>query len=436
MTTAQIQTFLNTKNPTCVSAGNDKCVKDYKETTITRDADAYCAKYQGASNESAAQIISKVSTACKVSEKALLVMLQKEQGLITALWSYYVDPNRVHSNDDPHYRSAMGMGCPDTAACDSKYYGFANQVYSGARQLNVYRITGYYNYKPNKDNYVQYNPNAGCGGTNVYISNWATAALYTYTPYQPNAAALKNPEGIGDGCSAYGNRNFFRYFYDWFGRPNTYYIHGAIANTYNANGGKNKMGNPTSYEKGLTDAVYQNFEHARIYWIRNGSGTYPVWWSILDRYAAVGYQNSQLKYPKGGELPDAKGAAQVFQGGTIYWNKKIGKSYSVWGSIKSKYNSMSGRHSYLGYPTSNELPDSNGSGQVFENGKIFWKKNASSFVVHGAIGGLFNKLGSRSGRLGYPLGNEKVTPDGKTYQDFQGGQIYWTKSRGAWVLYK
>ncbi|MDR2799372.1 MAG: hypothetical protein LBB07_01980, partial [Bifidobacteriaceae bacterium] len=138
MTTAQIQTFLNTKNPACTSSGNNKCLKDYKETTITHDADAYCAKYQGASNESAAQIISKVSTACKVSEKALLVMLQKEQGLITALWGYYVDPNRVHGNDDSHYRSAMGMGCPDTAACDSKYYGFANQVYSGARQLNVY----------------------------------------------------------------------------------------------------------------------------------------------------------------------------------------------------------------------------------------------------------------------------------------------------------
>ncbi|MDR2748768.1 MAG: hypothetical protein LBB10_02615, partial [Bifidobacteriaceae bacterium] len=321
MSKADIQTFLNSKNPNCVSSGNNKCLKNYTETTSTRNADTYCAKYTGASNESAAQIISKVSAACKISEKVILVMLQKEQGLVTALWAYYVDPNRNHSNDDSHYKSAMGMGCPDTAACDSKYYGFANQVYSAARQLNLYRATGNYNYKPDKDNYVRYSPNSSCGGTTFYISNWATAALYTYTPYQPNSAALKNPNGTGDNCSAYGNRNFFVYYTDWFGRPNSYYIHGAIANTYNSNGGSGKMGGATSYEALDVNGAYQNFAHARIFWWKNGKGTYPVWWSILDRYKEVGGQLSQLKYPTSGELTFAKGAAQTFQGGNIYWNK-------------------------------------------------------------------------------------------------------------------
>jgi uncharacterized protein Veg len=41
--------------------------------------------------------------------------------------------------------------------------------------------------------------------------------LYKYTPYTPNAAALNNLYGLGDNCSAYGNRNFWRYFTDWFG---------------------------------------------------------------------------------------------------------------------------------------------------------------------------------------------------------------------------
>ena len=61
---------------------------------------------------------------------------------------------------------------------------------------------------------MQYNPNAGCGGTVVNIRNLATSALYRYTPYQPNAATLA---GGSDGCSAYGNLNFYRYFEDWFG---------------------------------------------------------------------------------------------------------------------------------------------------------------------------------------------------------------------------
>jgi len=51
----------------------------------------------------------------------------------------------------------------------------------------------------------------------VNVQNYATAALYNYTPYQPNAAALGNLYGTGDGCSSYGNRNFWVYYNDWFG---------------------------------------------------------------------------------------------------------------------------------------------------------------------------------------------------------------------------
>jgi hypothetical protein len=43
--------------------------------------------------------------------------------------------------------------------------------------------------------------------------------LYDYTPYTPNAAALNNLYGTGDACSSYGNRNFWRYYSDWFGNP-------------------------------------------------------------------------------------------------------------------------------------------------------------------------------------------------------------------------
>ncbi|MDR2748527.1 MAG: hypothetical protein LBB10_01320, partial [Bifidobacteriaceae bacterium] len=154
------------------------------------------------------------------------------------------------------------------------------------------------------------------------------------------------------------------------------------------------------------------------------------------RYKEVGGQLSQLKYPTSGELTFAKGAAQTFQGGNIYWNKTRGQSYSVWGAIKSKYASINGSSSYLGLPRSNEMAGSQGAGQIFESGKIFWKSGKGAFTTHGAIGDLYNNLGSRGGKLGYPVSEEKKTADGKTYQDYEGGQIYWTKSRGAWVLYK
>ncbi|WP_170192092.1 cell wall-binding repeat-containing protein [Rhodoglobus vestalii] len=52
------------------------------------------------------------------------------------------------------------------------------------------------------------------------VQNYATAALYNYTPYRPNTAALNNLGSYGDSCSSYGNRNFWDYYYSWFGNPN------------------------------------------------------------------------------------------------------------------------------------------------------------------------------------------------------------------------
>lgn len=235
MSASEIQNFLNAKLPSCDTNGSQAsshwydaagryytraewgsingypapytCLKDYSESTPSKAADTYCANNYTGGAKSAAQIINDVSRACNVSQKSLLVLLQKEQGLVTDDWPWSIQ-----------YRSATGFGCPDTAACDSTYYGFFNQVYNAARQFQRYvKQSSLFNYRSGVTSYVQYNPNAGCGGANIYIENPATAALYNYTPYQPNASALNNLYGSGDACGAYGNRNFWRMFNDWFG---------------------------------------------------------------------------------------------------------------------------------------------------------------------------------------------------------------------------
>ena len=206
-----IQAFLNEKVPTCRSGY--VCLKNFQQDTTNRAADAMCSAYPGASGETAAQIIAKVGQACGISQMVLLTMLQKEQGLVNDSWP-----------SDRQYRSAMGYGCPDTADCDAEYYGFFQQVYKGASQLKRYGNpagsgSNFTRYPVGRSVAVQYNPNAACGSGQVLIENKATAALYYYTPYQPNTAALTNLYGIGDNCSAYGNRNFWRIFSDWFGSP-------------------------------------------------------------------------------------------------------------------------------------------------------------------------------------------------------------------------
>jgi len=228
MSAGDIQAFLNSKVPVCDTWGTKTsefgggtraqygasqgypapytCLKDYSQSIPGYSADAYCGAI-GAGAKSAAQIIKDVSQACGIGSRVLLVLLQKEQSLITDEWPW--------SNQ---YQKATGFACPDTAPCDSQYAGYFNQVYRAARQYKVYRANpNNYGYKARQNNTVRFNPNIGCGSSNVYIENDATAGLYIYTPYQPNQAALNNLYGSGDGCSAYGNRNFWRMYTDWFG---------------------------------------------------------------------------------------------------------------------------------------------------------------------------------------------------------------------------
>lgn len=159
------------------------------------------------SGQTAAEIIYQAAQDYKINPQVLLVLLQKEQGLITDTY-----PNKVQ------YEIAAGFGCPDSASvCDEKYYGLKNQIRAAAALFREVLNGGWSNYPAHKTVYIQYNPNANCGGTHVYIENYATSALYRYTPYQPNSSALNAGYGTGDVCGAYGNRNFYLYFTDWFG---------------------------------------------------------------------------------------------------------------------------------------------------------------------------------------------------------------------------
>lgn len=206
MSEAQIQSFFNGKVSRCQSGY--VCLKDFRITSVDRPADAYCSGYNGAANESAARIIYKVAQACNINPQVLMVMLQKEQGLITHTWP---SPWR--------YDMALGQGCPDTAPCDPSFVGFFHQIYGAARQMQIYMEGEWFQwYAPGNTWNLRYHPNASCGSSPVYVANKATAAMYYYTPYQPNAAALAAGYGeANNACSSYGNRNFYNYFTDWFG---------------------------------------------------------------------------------------------------------------------------------------------------------------------------------------------------------------------------
>lgn len=112
-----------------------------------------------------------------VSPKFLLVLLQKEQGLI--------------ENANPEQGRldwATGYGCPDGGGCNSRWKGLGRQVNSAALQFRDYMDNPrLYKFQVGQD-YVFTNPYSSSvrAATNVTIANQATAALYNYTPHVYN----------------------------------------------------------------------------------------------------------------------------------------------------------------------------------------------------------------------------------------------------------
>ena len=278
--------------------------------------------------ETAAEIIYHAAQDFRINPQVLIVLLQKEQGLIT---------DQYPNNYD--YRSATGYGCPDTAACDSKYYGFKNQVRLAAQLFRTVLDGGWSNYPAYRTTYVQYNPNRSCGGTNVYIENRATSALYRYTPYQPNASALAAGYGVGDACGAYGNRNFYLYFSDWFGDAQNLILSRATEAI------NQRYANLSTYNKALI-----------------GSTTGPMNCNIGHEGACV----------------------QAYQGGVIIYSPSTG-AWENYGEIRKKFLELGTVDGKLGFPTGpvkNSQYISHVIYQSFENGNIYYDtKNKYSYEL-------------------------------------------------------
>lgn len=133
--------------------------------------------------------MSEKAKKCKkieINPKVLLVLLQKEQSLLT-------DKSPKQSQLD----WAMGYGCPDSAACNPRWQGFGKQVNSAALQFYAYmKNPNAYPYIAGKSYVVS---NTGKPNSRITPANQATASLYNYTPHVYN-----------------GNYNFFKLWLSYF----------------------------------------------------------------------------------------------------------------------------------------------------------------------------------------------------------------------------
>ena len=429
MSAAEIQTFLNQRLSNCKigqppympgaispsGSGNiiaSACLKSFKQTTTTQPADAYCTGYAGLPNETSAQIIEKVGRACGISQKVLLVMLEKEQSLLTDDWPV-----------TRQYNYALGMDCPDSgpnnsANCDEASAGFSKQLYRGARQLKVYKGNpNLFNYKPFQNNTIQWHPNTGCGTSQVYIENWATAALYIYTPYRPNQAALDAGWGTGNSCSSYGNRNFYNFYKQWFGSPSGISTPGAIGTKYTQLGGKSGwLGAPTQVQICAANGdCWQQFANGRIYLSSAGAFAtraefVTLWNQYPDAMRALGSPTSD---------PSSTGSSytQSFVGGGI----TVTNGVPAITSSKDPWTAAILANTWLGVSTNAKSCSAGGCWQQFANGRLY-SSDAGVFGTRAEYITLWGQYPDAMRALGSPTSNPSST--GSTYtQTFVGGAI-------------
>ncbi|MBI5230842.1 MAG: hypothetical protein HY876_01630, partial [Coriobacteriales bacterium] len=181
MSAAQIQKFLE-KQPGAL------------DTLVTPD-------HNGRSKK-ASQIIYDACRAYKISPKVMLVMLQKEQSLLTR-----------KSPDQRTLERAVGAGIPGGAT--NRYPGFGNQIWNGARLLDGYGEGKSTSYIPKWKRGMTWD-----GATaKVTPRNIATFKLFVYNPVIGATAPygdLSSQQG-----SLRGNANFWNIYRRYFGDPTT-----------------------------------------------------------------------------------------------------------------------------------------------------------------------------------------------------------------------
>ena len=143
--------------------------------------------------------------------------------------------------------------------------------------------------------------------------------------------------------------------------------------------------------------------------------------------------------------PDGVGRYNHFSGSggsSIYWTPTSG-AHSVQGAIRTKWASLGWEAGPLGYPITDEktTPDGVGRYNHFSGAvghSIYWSPKTGAHGSPVLIRAKWASLGWEAGPLGYPTTDEKASPDGVgRYNHFSGAvghSIYWSPKTGAhWI---
>ena len=156
----------------------------------------------------------------------------------------------------------------------------------------------------------------------------------------------------------------------------------------------------------------------------SGSGSFVVKNGFLTYYRASGAQTGALGYPLSGEIPAANGGVcQVFQGGTLWWSPHTDVVLTRNG-MHSEYQRLGSESGQLGYPTGDERATHGGYVQIFQGGTL-WYRNGVVYLTKSGFDNYVRGQGLDWGQLGFPVTDEGAARDGGAWQRFENGLLMW-----------
>jgi LGFP repeat len=187
---------------------------------------------------------------------------------------------------------------------------------------------------------------------------------------------------------------------------------------------------PTKWE-----GRWRPYEKGVIY-RRNGNTAHPpvheVHGLILRKWSALGRNNVKvgwLGFPLTDEVDTAAktGRWNRFENGIIVWKRGAEEAFELHGAIRNKWHELGGSAADIGYPVTDErgTPDGIGRFNHFDRGSIYWTPSLGAHEVHGLIRKQWADGGwERNEALGYPITDELSAARGR-FSEFENGVLYW-----------
>lgn len=252
----------------------------------------------------------------------------------------------------------------------------------------------------------------------------------------PGALGLPVAEEGSGGAPGVAMSTFQRGRVYWSATTGSHGVWGAVLGRYLETGGPaGPLGLPIGSEEpgGVPGAVMSKFQHGRVYWSA-ATGAKEVRGGILNHYLTRGGP-ARYGLPTRPEYTREGGQAVDFSGGRIYWTASEGTS-SMQGGLLNAYDAEGGAGAY-GLPTGDEVagPLPGSAHSQFRYGEMHWSAGTGAHGVVGEIRRTWHAAGWATGGLGLPTTSERAGPSSSRQNRFQNGDVHWSPTTGAHVVF-